>query len=127
LNIYETVLRETKEEIGIDLRKEAIYMGRLDDIIAMARGRALDMAITPFIFMGTAPLEIKPSEEVDAFVWVPLLPMIEGELDSTTTWKRGNFELFLPCYKYEGYIIWGLTYQMLQHFFSAVRNAIVEV
>ena len=45
-----TAVRETLEEIGIDLAAEAELLGGLDEMRAMARMRPMDLAIAPFVF-----------------------------------------------------------------------------
>src|SRR5687767_10801396 len=49
-DLQATAMRETLEEIGIDLARSAQLLGALDDIRAMARGVPVDLAITPFVF-----------------------------------------------------------------------------
>ena len=42
-----TVQREVLEETGIDLRRSARHLGRLDEIQGVARGRQLPLVISP--------------------------------------------------------------------------------
>src|SRR6059036_755615 len=45
-----TAVRETEEEIGVDLARDAEYLGPLDEVRAAARLRPVDLAISPFVF-----------------------------------------------------------------------------
>ncbi|MFC1705690.1 NUDIX hydrolase [Planctomycetota bacterium] len=111
-----TALRETREEVGLDLRANATLLGRLSDERAMARGRRLPMAITPVVFelhLEAPRLEVN-QEEVTSTHWIPLEALRSGEHDSKLTWWVYRFiPLRLGCWRYEGLVIWGLTYRML--------------
>src|SRR5262245_53024880 len=45
-----TAIRETAEELGLDLEAGAEYLGALDELRAMARMRPMNLAIAPFVF-----------------------------------------------------------------------------
>src|SRR5262245_13774932 len=45
-----TAVRETFEETGIELAVHGEPLGALDEVRAMARMQAMDLAITPFVF-----------------------------------------------------------------------------
>ena len=49
-DLLATAVRETREEIGVDLLTAAEFMGALDEVRAMARMRPMNLAITPFVF-----------------------------------------------------------------------------
>ena len=49
-DLERTAIRETAEEIGLDLRRSGHALGSLDETRAMSRMRALDLSITPFVF-----------------------------------------------------------------------------
>ena len=121
-DLLHTALRETREEVGLDLEAQARLVGRLDDIPAIARGLRTGMAIAPFVFElegGTAALS--PNYEVQEIVWARLGPLLRGEADTTLPYARDGQTWDLPAFDVGGRIVWGLTYQMLQHLFSVVR------
>lgn len=72
-----TALRETWEEIGIDLaEKEFAYVGRLDDReITTSLGKRLLMILSPFVFLQLTPYspppDLQPSE-ISSLHWIPL-------------------------------------------------------
>jgi len=115
--------RETLEEVGVDLRRSADYLGRLDDLQAMARGRHVGMVVTPFVYRLTEEVRLEPNEEVQDIVWVRLDPLLRGEHDAEIPWKYGPKGLMLPCYQVDGYTIWGLTWRMLTNFFGVAAGA----
>lgn len=109
-----TAVRETLEEVGIDLEAEASLLGRLDDVIAIAKGKVLPMVITPFVFALDAPVTLELSDEAESTFWLPLDEVVSGRLDGTRPYKMGPLALELSCWNYEGYEIWGLTHKMLR-------------
>ena len=120
-NLEATARRETREEVGIDLARSARLLGRLRPVRAVARGRVLPMAITPYVFVELEPAPITLGHEaVDTF-WLPLDRAAAGELDGSYTYRLGPVSKELPCWRYQGYVVWGLTYRMLGDLLALVR------
>jgi 8-oxo-dGTP pyrophosphatase MutT (NUDIX family) len=117
-----TAVRETFEEVGLDVQATCERVGRLDEVMAVARGRVLPMAISPYVFVlvHDAPLDLG-EEASDAF-WMPVGPATRGELDTTFEWKMGPLPMRFPAWRYEGHVIWGLTYKMLSGLFEVLRR-----
>ena len=107
-----TAIRETAEEIGVDLSQAAEPLGRLDEIQAMARGRALDLAIAPFVFRLRRPVELRPNHEVRGVHWLLLDGLRGAEWRSTMEYTHQGQRLEFPCIRADGRVIWGLTYRM---------------
>src|SRR4051812_23466320 len=49
-DLLATALRETVEEVGIDLAAAGELLGTLDEVRAMARMRPMDLVIAPYVF-----------------------------------------------------------------------------
>jgi 8-oxo-dGTP pyrophosphatase MutT (NUDIX family) len=60
----EAALRETAEELGVELPREAA-LGLLDDFITLAGHR-----VTPVVLWSDAPFELKPNPEEVHLVWL---------------------------------------------------------
>ncbi|OCF71245.1 hypothetical protein I204_08198 [Kwoniella mangroviensis CBS 8886] len=74
---YFTALRETWEEIGVDLaEKEFLHVGRLDEReVTTSLGKRLLMILSPFVFLQTSPFSPTPelqATEVSSIHWIPL-------------------------------------------------------
>lgn len=106
-------VRETREELGLDLGAVATAIGRLSDVTAVARGRRLGLTIEPFVFALDSPVELVPNHEVEEALWIPLAFFQDRANRSTLQWRFGDVAIPLPCYRFEGRVIWGLTYGMV--------------
>jgi 8-oxo-dGTP pyrophosphatase MutT (NUDIX family) len=111
-----TAIRETVEEIGLDLGRMAEYLGRLDEVRAMARLRPMDLAITPFVFHLGSEAEMTAGEEVTSIHWLPLDGLLGPEARSSHEYRHEGGVLSFPCLRLQGVVIWGLTYRMLASF-----------
>jgi 8-oxo-dGTP pyrophosphatase MutT (NUDIX family) len=118
-----TAIRETAEEIGLDLAREAEYLGRLDEVRAMARLRPMDLTITPFVFHLPGRGGATPGEEVTSIHWLPLGSLLSPEASSTYEYRHEGRVLSFPSLRVRDVVIWGLTYRMLASFTSLLGAA----
>jgi 8-oxo-dGTP pyrophosphatase MutT (NUDIX family) len=116
-----TALRETREEVGLDLRQAAMLLGGLDELPAMSRGRPIGLTITPFVFELVASVELTLNDEVVEALWAPLGPLARGEHHAVKRYLVEGATIDLPAWDIEGRIVWGLTYRMLQELLALVR------
>ena len=117
-DLERTAVRETLEEVGLDLSRHGRLLGRLDDVMAVARGKVLPMAITPFVFLQTEPAELVLNHEAEDAFWLPLDEVSSGRLSGTVPYRKGPLTLQLSCWNYGGYTVWGLTHKMLSRLLS---------
>ena len=117
-----TALRETREEIGIDLEHHGELIGRLDDLRVTARGKPTGMVITPYVFVLQGQPEFSIGDEVAELLWSPLARMERGEIDAVKEYWLDAVRVELPAYDVDGRMVWGLTYAMLQNLFAKVRG-----
>lgn len=112
-DLLATAVRETAEEIGLDLAQASEPLGALDEVRAMARMRPMDLSILPFVFRLEAPAELHLSAEVTSVHWLPLAAILGADLRSTMDYVHDGESLRFPCVRVEEVVIWGLTYRML--------------
>jgi len=105
-------LRETREEVGLDLERDAVPVGQLSDVRAVGRGRPLSMVISPYVFELQTTPELTTNYEVAAVVWVPVAFLADRSNRETMPYRRYGLSVDLPCYRYNGHLIWGLTLGM---------------
>lgn len=113
--LLQTAVRETSEEIGLDLATAAVLLGRLDDVEVVPRATRHRGWIRPFVFALLQPvgeLTLAPIE-VDEVLWANLHELRSGERATTTAWAREGVTMTFPAWDVDGRIVWGLTYRML--------------
>lgn len=113
--------RETMEEVGLNLRRDARLLGSLDDVHASAGGKVLPMAISPYVFLLTEEVDPRPNEEVEEVHWIPVSELRDPANRSTTPYTLRGTHFDLPCFRVRERVIWGLTYQMLIKLFVVLE------
>ena len=119
--------RETREEVGLDLDGDG-HLGRLSDLEIRRRGLDVDGIISPFIhYLGEEPPPLRPDgDEVAAAHWIPLRhlwnPANVGTIDVPID---GVLEP-RPGIRFDGQIIWGLTYRILTAFAEVLDEPLPE-
>ena len=111
-----TAVRETREEIGVDLASNAQLLGALDEVRAMARMRPMDLVISPFVFRLSGSPAMEPSAEVRSVHWLPLEDLLGTRFRSSMRYPHEGSPLEFPCLRVDGVVIWGLTYRMFAGF-----------
>jgi 8-oxo-dGTP pyrophosphatase MutT (NUDIX family) len=108
-----TAVRETAEEIGVDLESAAECLGILDEVRAMARMRPVSLTILPFVFRLRGEISPVLSDEVRSLHWIPLDELLAAERRSVMDYVQEGATMQFPCLRVEDVVIWGLTYRML--------------
>ena len=121
-SLEHTAMRETLEEIGLDLQLHGRLIGRVVHQDASPPSRPNGMLVAPFVFELHSTPSLRMSDEVADVVWTPLVPMVLGE-QHTRQARQGRIGYGeFPGYVISGeHFVWGLTYRMLQTFFEVVQ------
>lgn len=107
-------LRETREEVGIDLDRGEQPLARLSDIGSPSHiGHRRPLVITPFVFAVRDEVAPVPNHEVASVVWIPLAFLADCRNRNEMEWRRGWRSLHLPYYVYADKRIWGLSLMMI--------------
>jgi len=112
--LQDTAIRETREETGIDLARDGIVLGVLDEL--RPRTPTLPpIIVTPFVAIVRPEVVIETSDEVASAFWVALAALedpslaVESEVSARgATWR-------VPSYVLGGHIVWGMTERILQN------------
>ncbi len=120
--LLDTVYRETLEEVGVDLSREAELVGRLPILPAMARGRVLGMTIAPFVFAVSKDPRLSLNHEVAEVVWASLGVLSSGTVNTTVTYEGAPQVMHLPGWDIDGRIVWGLTHRMVSMLLEIVQG-----
>ena len=116
-DLLATAIRETREELGIEL-VGARLLGNLPTLSPLSAGPS-GMEVTPFVFMTTEPVEPQLSAEAAAAFWLPVETAMSGALDDLYTYP--GTERQFPSWRYEGHVIWGLTFRILAELLALTR------
>ena len=122
-NLLATAVRETHEEVAIDLETSGRLLGQMDDQIAISHGGPLPMAITPWVFELQQPVEPQLSAEAEDVFWLPVDEALSGRIDKAFPYRLGGISKDLPSWHWQGYVIWGLTHRMSTALFSLAQRA----
>lgn len=118
-----TAIRETAEEIGVDLDRSGERMGQLDELRAVARFQPLSLVISPFVFRLAGEASFRLNQEVREIHWLPLDGLLGPAWRSTYHHVHEGRTHPLPCFRHEGRVIWGLTYRMFASLEERLRQA----
>ncbi|MBS7619679.1 CoA pyrophosphatase [Candidatus Bathyarchaeota archaeon] len=110
--LKDTVLRETREETGIDLKK-CFFLGTMRDVESNIKKR---MLVQPFVFLCESQPEVVLNEELCSFFWIPI-----NDLEKSRCQAKIR-ELEVPALKVRGEVIWGLTYRMIENLLGIIKE-----
>ncbi|MFT3695332.1 MAG: CoA pyrophosphatase [Kofleriaceae bacterium] len=116
-DLLRTAIRETMEELGVDLDK-ATLIGPLPVISPLSAG-PMGIEVTPFAFTTTLEPATHVGPEALSAFWLPLTLASGGTIDAEYLYP-GTDRKF-PSWKYEGHTIWGMTWRILGDLIAAGR------
>ena len=122
-NLCAAAVRETQEEVGLDISAAAM-LGALPHQRPMSASRALTVA--PFVFEVSGDPAFTLNHEVAAAIWAPLAPMHRGENAARSRLSfhgGGGTAAFNGFRLASGHFVWGLTYRMVQTFLERIDPA----
>jgi 8-oxo-dGTP pyrophosphatase MutT (NUDIX family) len=116
-----TAVRETHEEIGLDLVRHGRLLGAIDLLDVQPIGASYRMLVAPYVFaLEGQPPALRPNREVAAIHWGSLPAMFEGRSATRRAMPVSGGMHPFPGYRVDDEIVWGLTYQMLHRLFAVL-------
>jgi 8-oxo-dGTP pyrophosphatase MutT (NUDIX family) len=107
-----TAVRETLEEVSLDLRRDGAIIGALDEL--RPRTPVLPPVIVcPFVATVSADAPAQPSDEVADLFWAPLEAVLDPAAMRDTDILARGLRMRRPAIHYEGRVIWGMTERIL--------------
>ncbi len=123
IDLYATVLRETHEEIGVQLARAGQRIGMLDEV-APRTPRLPPFIITPFVFGVPHDTQAVPDAmEVEAALWIPITALRQLDAVSEIVLELEGGSRTFPSLRYGEHVIWGLTHRILSQFLELAAEA----
>jgi len=112
VSLLATALRETREEIGVDLAADGRILGALTRLLPMTP-RLPPIAIAPFVAVLARDVPLALSEEVAGAFWVPLSTLQRADVSCDVEITVGGALRTVHAFVHGRYTIWGLTERII--------------
>ena len=113
-----TALRESHEEVNLPPQSVKI-LGRTGSVISR-----FGLEVTPYVGVIPEDICLKPNiEELDRIFHVPLEFFLTPGNLRIDQWEVDNKHYQMPSYRYDDYLIWGLTAIILAEFLNITLDA----
>ena len=100
--------------------RQVAALGALDELTP-ATPRLPPIVIAPFVLAVPPHTQVQPNvAEVQAAFWVPLEALRDERAASQIILELETERVRFPALAYGDYVVWGLTYRILQQFMSLV-------
>jgi 8-oxo-dGTP pyrophosphatase MutT (NUDIX family) len=115
VTLLATAIRETKEEVGIDLAG-AELLGRLPDLPAFTRSKRTSFVVATFVFAVHDDVPLTANHEVADTFWLSLAMLARGDGKGVYDFTHDGQEYQLPCIRFgeAQHVLWGLTHRMVE-------------
>ena len=74
--------------------------------------------MVPSAFELKESVEVRPNGEVASFRWIELEELLAPSARGTYSLEREGTAVGMPAYKVGDFVVWGLTYRILNGFFD---------
>ena len=112
--LQDTAIRETREETGIDLSRDGLVLGMLDEL--RPRTPSLPpIIVTPFVAVVRPDVVIETSDEVALAFWVPLASLTDPSMSVESEVSARGATWRVPSYVLAGHVVWGMTERILRN------------
>lgn len=104
-----TAVRETREELGVELDRDGDFLGYFDSF----RTHTGTMEVVPSVFLLKRSVEVRTSDEVSSYRWVGLPALLAPEARTVHDIRFQGEPRGMPAYRVGDYVVWGLTHRIL--------------
>ena len=117
-NLMHTALRETEEEIGV-AQDDIEILGQLTPIYIPPS----NFNVAPFVgvFKNGLPVFTPDKKEVDHIINISYNSLCNPQHIATDSFHVRDMRFTTPCFKINGYTIWGATAMMLNEFIAVSK------
>ena len=115
LDLLETALRETSEEIGLSISKEQV-IGQLEPVITLNSG----FLILPFVSVVDKIPTLSANAEVEKIFHIPLESFLKTEARDPDPSHNLIQEMY--TFEYENQIVWGASARILKQIQDCLKS-----
>ena len=112
LNLYQTALRESNEEINLDI-ENVTKLGPLNFLLSRHK-----IEVNPFVGYLNQLQDFKGNFEIDEIFTVPISFLMNEENIEYKEFNRKDLKVYIPSWVYNGNRIWGLTAMIAADFLN---------
>ena len=120
-DLRHTAVRETREEIAVDVDSEGCIIGILDDVVPRTP-RLPPIVIRPYVGIVNSDVAPVLNHEVAAAFWVPLERINHPAARVNAVVKVRGGEIDVEGYQIDEHLVWGLTERILRNFFDVLDD-----
>jgi 8-oxo-dGTP pyrophosphatase MutT (NUDIX family) len=106
-HLLDTAVRETREELSLDVSPQQV-IGQLRPVTTRNSG----FTITPFVAILDEIPQLRPNEEVEEILQIPLIPLLKTLRVDSDPEHRALFEAYVLSYQNK--TIWGASARILK-------------
>jgi 8-oxo-dGTP pyrophosphatase MutT (NUDIX family) len=121
-SLQDTAIRETREETSIDIARDGVIFGTLDELRPRTP-HLPSIIVTPFVSVVRAGVSLELSEEVAAAFWVPLASLTDPRMAGESTVVVRGESRQVASYTVGQYVVWGMTERILHQFIEYLAPA----
>ncbi|MDQ2642923.1 MAG: CoA pyrophosphatase [Myxococcota bacterium] len=121
-DLLQTALRETREEVAVDLSQDSELLGVLPDVNPAVG----NLMVRPFVFARDSRPSIELSSEVAAVAWANLGSIARNEAPAEFELLRGATRHRFPGFRVGENVVWGMTYRVLMDLVERATRAFSE-
>ena len=120
INLYETALRESNEEINLNT-EDVVLAGSLNYLVSKHK-----IEVNPYVGLITKKQNLVDNDEIEKIFTVPLEFLTDKKNAKLHKIERKNRNVIVPSWVYNDQIIWGLTAMITADFVNTCFDAGIE-
>lgn len=114
-SLERTALRETQEEVGLDVPQHGMVIGQLDDL--RPRTPVLPpIIVRPFVVALHSVPTLSASDEVAEMRWLRVGALFHPDARVRSSVRVRESQMHVDAYQIEDFIVWGMTERILATF-----------
>jgi len=120
VNLFETSLRESNEEINLD-KNNLMKLGALNFLLSRHK-----VEVNPFVGYLEKDQEFQGNYEIDEIFNVPISFLMDENNINYNEFNRKDLKVYIPTWVYNGNKIWGLTALITADLLNTCFNASIK-